>query len=478
MKYDALVFTDFSGSIWSRGLGAYRFATYLRRKGLRVRVIDMVTEFSEDEVDAILKANVSDETKFIGISTTFLANLEKSPLDPYSVRRLDYGVLGRIAAFCRAREPRLRLIIGGTGVAAFRQLEPDLAYFGYAESEIDAFLTSTTTDVTHFSTTKTFDFSSLDCEYADTDFIEPGEALVLEVSRGCRFRCKFCAFPLNGRKTGGYVKTDESLRHELMRNYERFGTTQYFFSDDTFNESVDKLRAFAPVLASLPFKVEFAAFLRLDLIRAYPETIELLHRMGLKAAFFGIESLHEKSARAIGKGLSAEQVFETLGDLKKAWGADVHITTSYIFGLPHDTAETVGAWFKPVMSGEVHTHSVVVNPLYLIDKDPRDAKSLLEQDPEKYGYDTTSRVGSLMVWKNPHWSFEECRLLAGELLNGYHEKNGNSPEYYKQLVLRGYGYSEAETLALDMNSRSDCEGIVSRVTSRIERYKRHVLAGI
>lgn len=77
--------------------------------------------------------------------------------------------------------------------------------------------------------------------YEDEDAIVPGEALTIELTRGCRFRCKFCSYPLNGRKTNDYFRDQNSLYLELLQNYEKHGVTRYFFSDDTYNESTEKL---------------------------------------------------------------------------------------------------------------------------------------------------------------------------------------------------------------------------------------------
>ena len=80
--------------------------------------------------------------------------------------------------------------------------------------------------------------------------------------------------------------------------------------------------------------------MRLDLIHAYPEQIDLLKEMGVRNVFFGIESLHDPSSKAIGKGFGREKTIEMIHRLKEAWGKEVFLHGSFIVGLPHETPDT------------------------------------------------------------------------------------------------------------------------------------------
>jgi radical SAM superfamily enzyme YgiQ (UPF0313 family) len=139
-----------------------------------------------------------------------------------------------------------------------------------------------------------FDFTNSTMQYEDHDAILPGETMQIEVSRGCIFQCAYCSFPLNGKHKLDFIRSEQRLREEFMHNYERWGVTRYMFLDDTFNDSVDKCRLIQRVSASLPFDLEYWAYIRLDLISAHPETAELLIDSGLKAMTFGIETWNKK----------------------------------------------------------------------------------------------------------------------------------------------------------------------------------------
>ena len=110
-----------------------------------------------------------------------------------------------------------------------------------------------------------------------TEAILPNEVLPLEVSRGCRFKCKFCGFALLGRKmTDEYVRTRNNIFNELMHNYENFGTTDYNILCDTFNESIEKLLMMKEIFDEFNKitgeQIQFNCYARLELIHSSQKT--------------------------------------------------------------------------------------------------------------------------------------------------------------------------------------------------------------
>ena len=142
----------------------------------------------------------------------------------------------------------------------------------------------------------------------------PDEVLPLELSRGCRFKCKFCSFPLLGKKPTDerYLRSEKSVYDELKSNYEEFGTTKYNMLCDTFNETTKKLEMLCRVQEKLKIQLRFSCYLRIDLLGAHKDQINLLHEVGLNTCHFGIESLNYESSKAIGKGFNNEKIKDTL----------------------------------------------------------------------------------------------------------------------------------------------------------------------
>jgi hypothetical protein len=171
--------------------------------------------------------------------------------------------------------------------------------------------------------------------------------------------------------------------------------------------------------------MNFWAYIRVELLHKFPEQIELLGQMGLKACFFGIESLYDPSAKSIGKGLGRNKVLRTIENAKKEWGVDSTLHGSFIIGLPHETRETADEWTKLLIEGETALDTISCNKLALtsdhIIKSGHTSKiffSEFDLNKEKYGYKETPDGG----WVNKHWTKNEANLYAEDVLKRFVER--------------------------------------------------------
>ena len=201
--------------------------------------------------------------------------------------------------------PKLRICLGGAKSLQGINLDwVDDIFQGYSEDQFieycnllannksNPFIKRISNKHIHNAENKKFDILSLEHRFLINDCILQDEVLPIEISRGCIFKCKFCAFPLNGKKKLDYIRDFDRIKDELIYNYENYNTTKYFFNDDTLNDSVYKIENLHRIIKSLPFKIEFSAWMRLDLLYKNQETIDLLKDMGLRTTFFGIESFN------------------------------------------------------------------------------------------------------------------------------------------------------------------------------------------
>ena len=102
------------------------------------------------------------------------------------------------------------------------------------------------------------------------------------------FKCSFCSFPLLGRNKHdlSYVKDPAILTKELVYNYEKFNTTNYMITDDTFNESTEKILTVKKAINDSGVNIRFFAYLRADILARFPEQMDILIDMGLMTATF------------------------------------------------------------------------------------------------------------------------------------------------------------------------------------------------
>jgi hypothetical protein len=448
-----------------RPVGVYQLANVLRQQGYTVQVIDQFPWVAHMGIETVLKLFdkfVGPETLWIGYSSNWLRRiktLKPGPEDHLAGtvhKKTDTlreetllfsdAELLRIKKFVLDKNPNVKFVLGGarSGMGRRGIYKPLIDYCieGYADNTVVAFSRwldgtgpkppmepnqkglygeGTTWSLTHDHKAAGFDYYNFQFRWDESDLVNPGETLPMEIARGCMFSCAFCSYPLNGRRKMDYLKNPEVLRAQFIDNYNRFGTTNYFFLDDTFNDSVEKLQILHDeVFAKLPFKVSFGAFMRLDLINAHRETIPLLRDMGLTGAFLGIETLNEASNRSIGKGISREKIVEILTILYKEWPNTI-LDGQFIMGLPHDSEETIREWLDLLLTPEFPLHAAKIEPLHLDSrKGAKDGSSnaiwisKFESDPESYGYTFDETQGPHHWTNNMGFSLSDAIRVKAE----------------------------------------------------------------
>ena len=426
----------------SRPLGIYLLATHLRKHNIVVKPIWGWKQFNPTVFEWVCKKFISAETRVIGISATLLAD----PNNSDNFFGLESGVFEQRIQLIKSLAPDCKIVVGGsqTTYSNLHNIQEkkliDLFVLGQGEQvllEIVQAIKSnskvqTTSIVPAVTSDKLYpypDFVRSGAEYEQTDCIIPGESVSLEFARGCIFKCSFCSYELNGKKAGDYIKHGSTLRTELIRNYEHQGIQHYFITDDLINDSEGKVDQILEISQSLPFKLSYSGFLRLDLIRRFPSMAAKLKQSGLIGAFFGIETINDASGRSVGKGLGRERTTEALEICDQAWNNSVAGMSGFILGLPHDTTDTkyeLIEWLEQPMIRRV-LKDVSIQPLFL---SPNIGKSDIDQDPTKFGYtyaklaDGKSRYATGMFdWQlGNNYNFAQARV-DGEFVQQEFYKN-------------------------------------------------------
>jgi radical SAM superfamily enzyme YgiQ (UPF0313 family) len=372
-----------------RTAGPYAIAHYLRKNNISVQVIDYLQSLTDKQIVFFLKKFLPKDKKktcILGISTTFFQITGK---------KLPEYILNAIETV-KSEYKNLKIVAGGSSVQKLSMKDNHIDYAMYSYSEdaalelFNGILGRTTIDH-RFKINKAFTQDNVNFDIVQSDFrfikedcIRPKEALPLEISRGCIFKCKFCRFPHIGKKKNDYIRCIDQIRAELIYNYETFGTTNYYVLDDTFNETPEKVKEFYDMTQTLPFKINWCGYLRVDLIHRFPETAVWLKDSGLVGAFFGIESFHPKASALVGKSWSGKHGKDYILELKKKiWSDDVTISISLILGIPPETWEDILETQKWLVDNNMDSwgwHALAINSSPV-----KFDKSEFEKDPEKYG---------------------------------------------------------------------------------------------
>ena len=421
---------------WSkiqRSVGPYRLSTSLEQEGYSTFVFDYIINFNFEEIKQVLSKHLTDETLWIGFSSTFFWFPEHGKTsgngDILKLKEMYWtydNEIQQIMDYIKANS-KAKIVYGGTKSEFFLGKDKNIDYYigGLADNSIVSFTNylKTGDESLLLHCEEVADYDGKKCYFIDsTKYPEPkmheirtnwwnpkhnvipGEGLPIELARGCIFKCKFCTYPLLGKKKGTYLRDAQEIKDDLIRNYESHGTTDYFLTDDTVNDDVDKLESLHKVFTSLPFKPTFTGFFRLDLINSKPATADLLAEMGVIGVFFGIETLNHGSAKSIGKGLHPNKVKDRLYWLKEKWNKKVNIGGGIILGLPHDTTDYFEELIDWHLQPDCPMDHVQFYPLHLNDRSKEKRKGLYVSEfnlhPEVYGYEFPGK-NNIMYWELP-----------------------------------------------------------------------------
>jgi len=419
----ALIFSSRSYP-WERNSGAHRIATYLRKHDMDVEVVDFTPYWELELLKEFTRKNVTSNTLFFGFSIFFSF---------WNQNMRDF------TAWLKLTYPHIKTVAGGQNVLQTDLNDIDIWVDSYGEEAMLAVakkLAGSTSSGIIFSPEffgerkvikalqayPSYNMGDYSVIMEDRDFLEPWEWLTVEFSRGCKFSCSFCNFPILGVKEDT-SRSAESFEYEMRYNYDKFGIDRYYVADETFNDRVEKISKFANVVERLDSKPFFSGFIRADLL-SQSNMIEELARMNFGGQYYGIETFNHQSGKMIGKGLDPEKVKSLIlksKDYFKNKGLTYRGTVSLIVGLPFDTDadwDSNMQWLAENWSSEgLVVFPLVVEDLSVNDEHNHTNTSKFSKNLQKYGLRS---MGSKEI-----------------------ERHFGSDEYYNW---RSGGWSKAETI--------------------------------
>lgn len=378
-----IIFTDNADVFHARPSGGNTIASYLNDIDYPTQVITNFLFQTDEEFQEIVKRQITSDTMFVGFSGTVLykyqgriGGMEDDQIlqffgmpDEQFIQRLD---------FIKTHAPHIKFILGGGSVlpdhiSCIPHIIPYFSYIviGQGETSIKNILDFETGKIANlkkdillsstYNTTVTSDklypydnFSSTSLKWSESDYLTSKDLISIEIARGCIFKCSYCTYGLLGKKFGDYTREANIIREELIRNYNEFGITNYWATDEIINDSEDKVHFLVDIIESLPFKIKMGAYARLDLFWKYPWMISALKDAGVIAWDMGLESIDKKSGAAVGKGLGEERIYETLCNILDITKSEVFIKANWILGLPNDTPESLEHLIEFLKKPEIH----------------------------------------------------------------------------------------------------------------------------
>jgi radical SAM superfamily enzyme YgiQ (UPF0313 family) len=137
-------------------------------------------------------------------------------------------------------------------------------------------------------------------------------SLNLVASRGCPYRCNWCAKPIYGDSFA--VRSARSVAEEMRQLKCDLGAEHLWFADDIFGLRAKWVRELAIEVERLGAAVPFKMQSRVDLMTL--DTVRALRRAGCAEVWLGIESGSQRILDAMDKGTRVEQIAKARDNLR------------------------------------------------------------------------------------------------------------------------------------------------------------------
>lgn len=414
-----------------RSLGAHRISSFLRQHDWDIEVVDYANHFTNNELETLFNLRYDDDLKFIGVSCNF----------GYFEESFDIFL-----TWIKTNYPHIKILIGGQYLPEI--ISPNADYFttGFAENAMLVLLKYlfSNGDPVKFKIERgkkvvdgaTFypsaPMKSLMVEYEDRDYLLPTEWTGVEMSRGCKFECPYCNFPILGVK-GDFSRDAEDYRLQLQRNYDKYGIYKYLVADETFNDTTEKIIKFADATEKLTFMPYLDGFIRADLLVIRKQDRDHLARMGFLGHFYGVESLNYETSKVIGKGIKTERLKDGLlevDDYYRSQNLPFRATLALVVGLPKETVDSQQQTFDWMRKYWLPTQSTLVWGLEIPTPGSTSLKpSKMSLDLPKYGYKMqgmedfgkegkrwmdfhTLYNNNTIAWENENFTHETAKQMA------------------------------------------------------------------
>lgn len=466
-----------------RPSGPHIVANKFEENGIEAEVLDYVPYMREEELLQFFEKRKNDNIKFIGISANFATSLY---IEEFIKKSNEYF-------------PDAIKIVGGQ-----RRFNEDLGadYYvsGFAEVAVPAIirheLYGEELEYQHHHDGKRVETKSgkyqthllpdFQTYYKKNDYLTHDDVLSLEIGRGCKFKCDFCSFSLIGLKDRA-IRNSNDIKEELTRNYELYGVTNYMLSDDTVNETTDRIRSLAEAVDGLNFTPTFGGFIRLDLVPAHKEHIELMAQARILANYYGIETFNRNTGKLVGKGADPEKVKDTMLEVYEYMMKNVgeyHGDVGMIIGLPRESIESLNRsheWLKTYWGGI--GQNVVWFP-FSMDEDGVINSNIVENN-EKYGYtleeknaanknENSTRARKYvneLQWKNEHMSFSYATDILFPKFFDHWWRNNNVPLNFGHAMMVKSQYGSLNSLQ-DPKTEYNRDTFISDKEALIRNYIR------
>ncbi len=413
-----------------RSLGAHVVKNDFAELGIDATVIDFCFHFNqEDLVNGVVNYLANTDTQYICISATL-----SQGLDRYYIG---------LAKEIKNKLPNAKIFYGGKRRIQLKEMnyfcDVDAIFLGRTKEMLKSYIDGNdmskyiqNPDYPSIVVNNTLDY---DIEKAisftlfkDDDFLMSTDVIGFEVALGCKFNCSFCNYPLRGFKNL-YMNCEEQLYYTMQHAYNTYGITTFYASDDTLNESDEKLQLLMDVVKRLNFKPRIAGFFRLDVMAQRPHQIDMLKEIGINSVVFGVESLSKAAIKGTRKKSTKDDIEYVVGRLRREI-PDCWVSSGFIWGLVNDNYKEFKSNLEyledNMLMDNVGSTPLIITAFHHQQGNDKfiaweeGAFSSLDMEPEKHGYNIEPNTYN---WFNNYTTEQESKDASNKYVSGLQKRS-------------------------------------------------------
>jgi anaerobic magnesium-protoporphyrin IX monomethyl ester cyclase len=235
-------------------------------------------------------------------------------------------------------------------------------------------------------------------------------------TRGCPFKCKFCTFSLNplGQKRQYTERPLESVLEELRT----VTADVVLFSDDNLFTNPKRAEQLCDLIIEHGIRMNFVVQARIDVAR-HRRLLDKAWQAGFRVFLLGIESPHDRILTQLQKGITQQQIRDSLAVLTQY---DFYLHGYFIYGNIGETEEEM--LYIPKFAREIGLDSISFQKLRIEKFSP--LKEIVESTP---GYHYT-RIGGHVY--SDQYGTEELKRIRNAIRADFY-----SPRQLLRIAAKG-----------------------------------------
>jgi radical SAM superfamily enzyme YgiQ (UPF0313 family) len=242
-------------------------------------------------------------------------------------------------------------------------------------------------------------------------------------SRGCPEFCTYCPHRI---LEAHRMRSVESIVNELEHLCAIAPRPYVLFRDPLFSEDRNRCLALAASIFARGLTLTFECETRLD--RLDPGLLDALHRAGLRAISFGVESLSPQTLKRAGRRPIPEEQQRAVIDHCRRLG--IATAAFYVFGFPQDDWASIAATIAYAIDlGSTAAQFKLLTPYPGTPLWRQLEPSVFEQDWERFD-------GFTPTFRHPNLTSEQLRFLLGAAYSRFYVRPSYAAHCFRVMKSR------------------------------------------